>query len=722
MITAEDVHKILTGPKGRPMKRRELARALGVGEREYPEFRALIHEMLRGGRLVKLKRGRLAPPDPLNLAVGIFSQKSQGYGFVTVDERDDLAHVFIKAGQAGTALDGDRVLVRLSPEKTGPTPEGRVIKVLERGEKLIAGIFGKTKYSNHVRPDPPSPLTEIYIHPAHTKKAQPGQQVLVKIEEWPSPDLTPEGRITKVLGFPDDPGVDIQRIIHDHGLPGAFPRPVLAESRALPETISAKDLKGRSDFRDNVVFTIDPATAKDFDDAISIDETKNGWRVGVHIADVAHYVTPGSKLDEEGYQRATSVYLVDRVIPMLPPRLSNNMCSLKPNVDRLTMSCLAEIDKQGKITRFELCNSVIHSRARLTYRQVMDFFSSGTRGKIKPEVAAKLTIARAASAALRAARFKAGSLNLETPEVNIILDDQGVPIRIELDENDESHQLIEDLMLMANRCVAGYFLRLNAPTLYRIHAQPDKEKMSEFAAFVSHLGLSFSTRGGVTSQKLGRFLDRIQTDSRRATITNILLRSLKKAEYSPENVGHFGLGFNHYLHFTSPIRRYPDLWVHRHLKKLLAKKLTVTQKKKIAGDLPAIGRWTSERERAAMQAERDSVLIKQLQYLNARLGDEYTGTISGFLEFGFFVTLEGVWADGLVRFSGIDDDYYHYDPEKYQVKGRRTGRTFRLGDKVRVRLIKVNNARKEIDLIMADAPLENSTKRKWGKRGRHSPR
>jgi len=719
MVTDKETLLFFSGPKGRPVKRRELAHALGVTDREYPAFRALIRDLIRSGQLVKLKRGRLAPPDPLNLIVGAVSLRRSGYAFVAVEDRPELKTVFVPARLTGTALDGDRVMVRLLPQSAGPTPEGKIIRVLERSGKPIAGIFGQTTYLSYVRPDAPSPIREIYVHPERTQKAEPGQQVLVRIDNWPDPDSTPEGSIVKVLGYPDDPGVDILRIIHEFDLPGNFPRPVLQEAKAVPEEIGRSDLAGRKDFRDTVSFTIDPDTAKDFDDAISIDETSTGWRVGVHIADVTHYVRPDTALDEEAYRRGTSVYLVDRVIPMLPTRLSNNMCSLKPDVDRLTMSCVAEVDRSGEVKSFELYNSVIHSGARLTYHKVMDYFTAGKRGRIPAEVAEKLILARKAAAALRKRRMKQGSLNLEMPEVKVTLDKDGAPVKIELEESDESHRLIEDFMLMANQCVAAYYLRHSAPLLFRIHAAPTREKMEEFAGFVQTLGYTFSAKGGVTPRKIARFLDRTKGDSRREQITKMLLRSLMKAEYNPTNVGHFGLGFNHYCHFTSPIRRYPDLWIHRHLKKLLAKKWNAAQKKKTLTNLPALGRWTSDRERAAEEAERESVKIKQLEYLNSHLGDEYVGTISGFLDFGFFVTLEGVWADGLVRFSGIDDDYYTYDPTKFKVIGRRQRRTFELGEQIKVRLIKVNSAKREIDLIMADAPLEDKTRQRWGGRGRH---
>ncbi len=717
MVSTQDILGFFSGERGRPVKRRELAKELQVSDRAYPAFRAQIQELLRSGRLVKLKRGRLAPPDPLNLVVGIIGFRPQGYAFVRVEDRADLPQVFIRAPRTKTALDGDRVMVRLLHRREGPTPEGEVIRVIERRGKPIIGIFGKTKFVNYVRPDPPVPFREVYIYPDKTEGAEPGQQVLVRIDDWPAADLTPEGCVTKVLGYPDEPGVDVQRVIHEYNLPGVFPKSVMSETRKLPTDIPETEIARRVDLRDTFTLTIDPKDAKDFDDAVSIEETPDGWRIGVHIADVTHYVEPKTNLDREAYLRGTSVYLVDRVIPMLPTRLSNNLCSLKPKVDRLTMSCVADVSRNGVIKKFNLSNSIIHSRARLNYQQVQNFFETGERGRIPPGAIEHLTIMRLAAEALRSQRFKLGSLNLEMPEVRVKLDEAGEPIEFVREMGNEAHWLIEEFMLMANKCVAVHFLRENAPILYRVHAKPDQEKIEEFATFLKTMGYPFSAKGTVTTKRLARLLDRLDGDPRRPTIEMMLLRSLKRAEYSPDNVGHFGLGFSHYCHFTSPIRRYPDLWVHRHLKKILARSWSAKEKQKAAQELPVVGRWISDRERIAQEAERESVLVKQLQYLNEHLGDEFTGTITGFLDFGFFVQVDSVWVDGLVRFSGIDDDYYRYDSDQHRVVGRRTHKSYSLGERVKVRLIKVNNVKREVDLIMADAPLERETRQRW-RRGR----
>ena len=723
----ERIIRFLSEDYGRPVRARELAKLMGVPESEYRAFRTALRELRSQGRLVRLKRGRLAPPDPLNLVIGTVVMRRGGHLFCRVDGRDTLeGDVFIRPRERLTALAGDRVMVRLHPDREGPSQEGQIIKIIERGTKPILGIFHRARLFAYVVPGAPHPLREIYIAPNATKDAEAGQQVIVQITDWEHPDQTPTGKIIKVLGFPDEPGVDMERIIASYQLPQAFPRSVQEEARAFPDEIQESDLQGRDDFRQLVTFTIDPADAKDHDDAVSLEPLGNGWRLGVHIADVTHYVREGSELDHEAFERGTSVYLVDRVIPMLPVRLSNNLCSLKPRVDRLTVSCIIDLADDGQVKNYRFCRSVIRSQAKLSYDEVSDYFYKGNANRTVKPFLELLDDMRDVSQMLRERRFQNGGLDLIAPEYKVYLDAEGHPERIELRKSDHAHQLIEEFMLLANQCAAHRFLRRELPSLYRVHAPPSQEKMEEFAGFVTTLGYKLSAKGGMTSQKLARLLDRVKDDPRRDMIHMILLRSLMKAVYQPENIGHFGLAFPHYAHFTSPIRRYPDLWIHRHILKILSGKWTPAEQNQARAALPAIGKKTSERERAAEDAERESVRIKQLEYLNAHLGDEFVGQISGFLEFGFFVTLNGVGADGLVRFSGIDDDYYIWDKEKWNVRGRRTGRTFTLGDSVKVRLIKTNAEKMEIDLVMSESFEPRSRARGRGERTRgerrHKPR
>ncbi len=704
LFDGERIIRFLAEEHGRPVRARELAKLMGVPEIEYGEFRAALRDLRAKGRIVRLKRGRIAPPDALNLVTGTVVTRRGGHLFCRVDGRGLLeGDVFIRPRERLTALAEDRVMVRLHPDRDGPSQEGEIIKIIERGTKPILGIFRRSQHFASVVPDSPHPLREIYIAPNATKGAEIGQQVMVQITDWEFPDQTPTGKITKVLGFPDEPGVDMERIIASYQLPQSFPPAVMAEVRAFSPDIQKSDLEGRDDFRDLVTFTIDPADAKDHDDAVSLEHLGTGWRLGVHIADVTRYVPEGSALDHEAFERGTSVYLVDRVIPMLPVRLSNNLCSLKPRVDRLTVSCMIDLSDDGQMKNYRFCRSVIRSQAKLSYGDVSEYFYKGQINRTVKPFLELLDDMRDVSQALRARRFANGGLDLIAPEYKVFLDEEGHPIRIELRKSDHAHQLVEEFMLIANQCAAHRFLRKELPGLYRVHAPPSQEKMDELAGFVTTLGYKLSSKGGVTSLKLGRLLQQVKDDPRRDMIHMVVLRSLMKAAYQPDNIGHFGLAFPHYAHFTSPIRRYPDLWIHRHILKILSGKWTVAEQNKAREALPDIGKKTSERERAAEEAERESVRIKQLEYLNAHIGDEFEGRISGFLEFGFFVTLQGVGTDGLVRFSGIDDDYYVWERDKWRVRGRRSGRTFTLGDSVKVRLIKTNAEKMEIDLVMSES-------------------
>ncbi|HWO57220.1 MAG TPA: ribonuclease R [bacterium] len=726
-LTPDSIIHFLIHDVGRPVKLRELSHLMHLPERDYPKLRGLVKQMLSSGRLVTLKRGRLAPPDPLNLIIGTVAVRRGQHFFVRLDPPDEdpgapRREIFIRPRERLTALDGDRVMVRLHQEKDGPTEEGAIIKILARALKPIVGIYHKSRHFSYVVPDAPHPLREIHVPPAQTRKAQIGQQVIVQITDWDSPDASPSGKIVEVLGFPDEPGVDIERVIGSYNLPRRFPAEVLQEAKAFPDSIPPGELKGREDFRDLITFTIDPADAKDHDDAVSIERVGRHWRLGVHIADVSHYVREGGALDREAYERGTSVYLVDRVIPMLPERLSNDLCSLRPKVDRLTLSCIIDLSETGEVIKYRFVEGVIRSRAKLSYEMVMDYFATGEKTRTIAPLADTLDMMRALARLLRRRRFAHGSLDLDVPEAKVILDEDGHPVDIRLRHSDESHQLIEEFMLVANQCAAHRFLRKNLPCLYRVHAPPAPEKMEEFAGFAEHLGFRFSAEGGVTPKKLAQFLEQIRDDPRKDMIHQVLLRSLMKAVYQPDNVGHFGLAFPYYTHFTSPIRRYPDLWIHRHIKKLESNTWKVAQQNSMRAALPAIGRQTSDRERQAEEAERESIRIKQLEYLSQHLGDEYTGKVSGFLEFGMFVSLDGIGADGLVRFSGIDDDFYVWERERWQVRGRRRGRTFRLGESVRVRLIRTDAERREIDLELVAEESPRKPKagaaRRYGRRSR----
>jgi ribonuclease R len=508
--------------------------------------------------------------------------------------------------------------------------------------------------------------------------------------------------VVEVLGYPDERGMDILSLIKEFGLSLSFPQEVEQELEDLPERIDPKETKERLDLRKKNCFTIDPADAKDHDDAVSLEIKGDGnYVLGVHIADVSFYVKDRSALDGEALRRGTSVYLVDRVIPMLPERLSNNICSLKPHRNRLTYSVIMELTPEGDRVGYQIQKSVIKSKSKLNYDEVQKFFDSGEASINIKGLESDLVEMRKLSRKLLDKRLERGSLDFDLPEAHVVLGKDGRVQDIFEVARLESHRLIEEFMLIANRTVAEHISRLSVPFLYRIHEEPDQEKMESFSDFVSTLGYSFKATGRIRPKKIQRFLKSLEGKPEEELVNEILLRSLKKACYDPVNVGHFGLAFSHYTHFTSPIRRYPDLLVHRLLKQLQDGLYTVQQQSKMAGRLPKIGEITSERERLAEEAERESIKIKQIEFMQDKLGEEYEGIIAGVVPFGFFVRLDNLLAEGLVRVSSLDDDFYLLDEMGKRWVGRRTRKVHKLGDRVKVQVIRVDKEQKEIDFILA---------------------
>jgi ribonuclease R len=685
----------------RPLKLRELSKAMRISEAEYGGFRRMVRSMLREGLLVKVKRGRLGLPDKLNLVVGNLVSARNGYGFVVPEGKSE--DVYVRAGDVGTALHGDKVVVRLSGRRKGPTREGAIIKVLKRARTNLVGTYHKGKFFNSVEPDDRRIPRDIYIAPVNSKEAQDGQKVLISLEEWIDPHLGPEGKIVEVLGYPDDPGMDILTLMKDYGLPLGFPEEVESEVQQLPQKIGRQELENRIDFRNKNCFTIDPADAKDHDDAVSLERKADGnYLLGVHIADVSYYVKENSVLDREALKRGNSVYLVDRVIPMLPERLSNDLCSLKPNRNRLTLSCLLELDPEGELVQYQILEGVIRSKAKLNYDEVQRFFDGGKPTGRLEGLEGDLLEMRKLSQKLLEKRIARGSLDFDLPEAKVVLGKDGKVQKIFEVARLESHRLIEEFMLLANRTVARHVSRQALPFLYRVHEEPDQEKMDGFSDFVASLGHSFKVSGKIRPKKIQRFLKSVEGSPEEELINEVLLRSLKKACYQPENIGHFGLAFGHYTHFTSPIRRYPDLLVHRILKEIQTGAYEFERQNQLLHRLPRIGEITSERERLADEVERESIKIKQIEYMEDKLGEEYEGLISGVISFGFFVRLDNLLAEGLVRVSSLEDDYYVHDERRHRWVGRHRKRVFKLGDRVRVLVARVNKEEREIDFVLTD--------------------
>jgi ribonuclease R len=696
----EKILKFLSSADYPPLKLRELARRMEIPEEKYGSFRRTVRKMLREGLLVKVKRGKIAKPEKSNLVVGRLVSGKTGYGFVVPEDKSE--DVYVNAENMGYALHGDKVVVRILGRRRGPAREGTIIKVLHRAKQSLVGTYRKGKFIEYVEPDDQKISRDIYIAPENSLGAKDRQKVLVSLAETEDVQMGPEGKVLEVLGYPDEPGMDILSLIKEFGLPLSFPQEVERELDDIKVRVDPEEIRNRLDLRKVNCFTIDPADAKDHDDAVSLEIKADGNCVlGVHIADVSHYVKERSALDGEALKRGTSVYLVDRVISMLPERLSNNVCSLKPNRNRLTYSVIMELTPQGERVGYQIQKSVIKSKARLNYNEVQKFFDTGRTSANIKDLEGDLLEMRKLSHKLLDKRLQRGSLDFDLPEAKVVLGKDGRVRDIFQVARLESHRLIEEFMLLANRTVAEHVSRLSLPFLYRIHEEPDQEKMEAFSDFVSTLGYSFKVSGKIRPKKIQRFLKSLQGKPEEELVNEVLLRSLKKACYHSENVGHFGLAFSHYTHFTSPIRRYPDLLVHRLLAQLQDGRYAIQQQSKMLKRLPKIGEITSERERAAEEAERESIKIKQIEFMQDKLGEEFEGIIAGVVPFGFFVRLDNLLAEGLVRVSSLHDDFYLFDERGKRWVGRRTRKVHKLGDKVKVQVIRVDKEQKEIDFILS---------------------
>lgn len=700
--SAKWILEFIRGNSDRPMKLKELARSVGVKSSEYARFRSVVKKLLDEGKLIKLKRGRIGLPDQMALITGTLSITRSGFGFVACDGGDE--EIFIAARDLLTAFDGDRVMARLKP-KIGfkGKREGVILEVVERRTKRLVGRFRKARGYCYVVPEEARVGRDIYVIKGQTGHARDGEMVVIDLEPWVDPALNPEGRVIERLGQSGERGVDTLTIIRRFELPTEFPREVQVEAEEVAADWTG-EMKKRRDLTGLTLFTIDPADARDFDDAVSLEIIDGNYRLGVHIADVSHFVRSNTKLDREAFDRGTSVYFPDRVVPMLPEKLSNDVCSLRPNRKRLAFTIFIDFNPQGRVLGHELFPSVIKSRARLTYDEVQEFFDGDQPSERIARVTEELTALRRLARILYKRRYEDGSLDFDLPEAKIIMDKKGNVVEIGNRVRTESHRLVEEFMLAANREVALHFFRDALPILYRVHERPDMERLEAFAHLVRGFGYRFSVSPQMPTRDFARFLGKVKGKPEEELINELMLRSMKKAIYQPANIGHFGLAFKHYLHFTSPIRRYPDLLVHRLLKQIKNGAYPVRLAQKLGVVLTNVGEQTSLLERRAMVAEREAVKAKQVDYMSGRLGEEYEGVISGIIGFGFFVRLIGPGCEGLVRMSTLDDDYYLYDEAGYRMVGRRKGKVYRLGDKVRVGIMRVNVEAREIDLFVVSPP------------------
>jgi ribonuclease R len=688
--------------KYKPMTVNELFEQFdGEESEEFKELVKLLNELENEGKVIRTRANTYGLPERMNLVVGKVQGHAKGFCFVLSEDKS-FSDVYISAENTNTAMHKDRVLVRLATKSEGARQEGQIIRILERANKQIVGTFFSSRNYGFVVPDDKRLASkDIFIPKEEMLDAQEGYKVVAEITNYPEGRMSAEGKIVEVLGHINTPGVDILSIIRKHGIPEVFPPEVLAEAEQVPETISEAELVERRDLRNRRMVTIDGEDAKDLDDAVSIEKLENGnYRLGVHIADVSYYVKEGSAIDKEAMQRGNSTYLVDRVIPMLPERLSNGICSLNPRVDRLAMTCEMELDDDAKVVNYELFPSVICTVERMTYTNVRKIVEDEDQEVIDryQDLVEDFMMLKDLATRLRNRRMERGAIDFDFEETKIVVDLQGKPIDLVKRERSTAEKIIEECMLVANETVAEHFHWLNMPAIYRVHESPDLMKILAFNEFISNFGYfvrGFSNK--VHPKSLQNIIKQVQGVPEERIINTLMLRSMKQARYDTEGIGHFGLASEFYTHFTSPIRRYSDLIVHRLIRKAISDKgMSEENLGKLAKKLQEIAELASERERISIDAERETDELKKVEYMEQYVGEEFDAIVISVTNFGMFVELDNS-VEGLVHISYLADDYYNYHEKAHSLIGERTGRTYRIGDQVRVKLIRANKEERTLD-------------------------
>ena len=684
---------------GKGFKSKEIAKHLNISsDHEYASLKATVYKLSKEDVLMKMGKKYYLNQQPFsNTLTGTIEITPAGYGFV-IPKNSKTGDIFVAARNLGTALHGDTVEAVLFAHKKRKNLEGQVINVLKRKREEIIGTLKKSHSFFFIKPDDSKIHRDIYINPEKVNNAKIGEKVVVGNIIWDSSMPNPEGEVLQKLGKAGSLDTDIASIAKEFNLPYQFPQKILQEADSIQTEISSADVNGRLNYRDKVVFTIDPVDARDFDDALSIEKLENGnFEVGIHIADVSHYVSAGSELDKESLKRGNSVYLVGRVIPMLPERLSNNVCSLVPEQDRLTYSVIAVLTQRGKLVDYKIGKTVINSKRRYTYEEVQNIIDTN-KGDYNEEIYLLNSLAQT----LRKKRMRSGSIDFFSPEIRFELDEAGNPVSIERKEIKQSNMLVEEFMLLANQIVAKHIASPVKgqvhPFVYRVHDLPDNEKLQEFARFVKSLGYTFNPNAASKSKEFQVLMQMVKGTEEEGVINELAIRSMAKAVYSANNIGHYGLGFRYYTHFTSPIRRYADLIVHRMLNEYIMGK---GKEKYSYNTLEDISDHISVTERNAVDAERMSVKLKQIEYLKDHLGEEFHAIISGITHFGIFVKITDILAEGLIRVRDLEGDFYVYDERKYALIGRNTKKQFRLGDKIQVKLVRADLEKSELDFIIS---------------------
>lgn len=695
MITEQMLLDFMREKAYKPMTYQELEQHFGIEEAEdFKNFLKMLNRLEEEGAIIRTRANRYGVPERMNLIRGKLQAHPKGYGFL-IPEDPRQPDVYIHANDMRGAMNGDTIMVRILSKGVGTQRlEGEVARIVSRGNQQIVGTFQPHDGFGFIIPDDKRINRDIFVAKENYNGAVDGQKVVAEIIKYPEGRAAAEGRVVEILGHKDDPGVDILSIIRKYQLPEAFPEEVEAEAEQMPDVISESDLEGRRDLRHLPIVTIDGADAKDLDDAVYLERLENGnYRLYVSIADVGYYVKEGSPMDKEAYRRGCSVYLVDRVIPMLPRRLSNGICSLNPQVDRLTITCEMEFDPQAKIVRHDIYPSVIKTAARMTYDEVRQIVVDEN-----PEVMQKYEhlkdmffLMKELALKLREFRMQRGAIDFDIHESKILVDEDGKPIDIVKRERTIAEQIIEEFMLAANETVAEHFYWLRVPFIYRIHEDPDSEKLMAFMEFATNFGYIVKGTGNkVHPRALQTLLEEIKGKKEETILSTMLLRSMKQARYEAESLGHFGLAAEFYTHFTSPIRRYPDLVIHRVIREVLINgSLNEETIERLSEKLPDIARQSSDRERLAVDAERETDDLKKAEFMLDKIGEEFEGIVSGVTSFGMFVELDNT-VEGLIRLSDMHDDYYHFHDRQMALIGERTSKVYRIGDEVKVRVARVN--------------------------------
>lgn len=693
--------KLFEDPAYVPMKIKELAMLLQVQREQRDDLKEVLDLLLSEGKIGISKKGKYGKSE-IGSVSGIFFGHPKGFGFVTVEGRPQ--DLFIPEEKTGEALHGDTVLVAVETEaENSKRAEGRVLKVLEHTNKEIIGFYQKNKNFGFVIPDNQKLAKDIFIPQGKDMGAVTGHKVVVRVTDFGGPDKKPEGVITEILGHVNDPGIDILSIVRAYGLPEEFSREVMEQTASVPDQVSEKEKQDRLDLRELLTVTIDGEDAKDLDDAISISKEGGIYTLGVHIADVTNYVTENSPLDREALKRGTSVYLVDRVIPMLPHKLSNGICSLNQGEDRLALSCIMEIDENGNINGHRIAETVIRVDRRMTYTIVNEVITDRREDVMEEyrEFVPMFDLMKELADLLRENRKKRGSIDFDFPETKVLLDEKGKPVEIKPYERNAATKIIEDFMLIANETVAEDYFWQELPFLYRTHDNPDPEKMKSLATLINNFGYFIRFHNGeVYPKEVQKLLANAEDTPEEALISRLALRSMKRAQYTAANTGHFGLAAKYYTHFTSPIRRYPDLQIHRIIKENLRGGLGENRISHYEKILMEVSVQSSALERRADEAERETIKLKKCEYMSRYIGEEFDGVISGVTGWGLYVELPNT-VEGMVHVNQLQDDYYHFDEEHYELVGETTNKTYKLGQPIRVLVAGTDKLLRTIDFIPA---------------------